>query len=143
MDYHIFIVDRLNDLLESILKLKNAYYRTNISLDKPLRSDCSTKDVADEIGLRYGRAPLKAKTMLHANQTNVEIERLPTVRLHLKPTSQWKEEECKSRKNTLEMAFLKRIFFLSGSQKMKETFPSRILEVHPSQTSSWRKGSGV
>ncbi|MCJ1265767.1 hypothetical protein MMC22_005647, partial [Lobaria immixta] len=39
-----------------------------------------TKEVADRIGLVYGRAPSKAKTELHIGQINMEIKRLRAVR---------------------------------------------------------------
>lgn len=46
-------------------------YRLDILRPPPLKPE-----VADEIGLRYGRVPMKAKTKLHLDQMKIEIRRL-------------------------------------------------------------------
>lgn len=58
-----------------VLMRDQEYPPTAYRLDT-LRPPPLKPDVADAIGLRYGRIPLKAKTMFHIDQMHVEIRRL-------------------------------------------------------------------
>lgn len=69
---------RLKPRLKPIANPRSEFPLRNYRLDG-FCAPSHTKEVADRIGLVYGRAPLKAKTELHISQINMEINRLRAV----------------------------------------------------------------
>lgn len=75
------------DKEQTLQNLAKALFEAFCEAEFPLRKYCLdgfcalsyTRDVADQIGLVYGRAPVKAKTGLHIGQINMEISRLRAV----------------------------------------------------------------
>lgn len=78
---------RIQQSLDPLQNLAKALFEAFCEAEFPLRKYCLdgfcalsyTRDVADQIGLVYGRAPVKAKTGLHIGQINMEISRLRAV----------------------------------------------------------------
>lgn len=69
--------------IETVKIMRNAEYPpTGFRLDM-LRPPPLKPEVADEIGIKYGRVPLKAKTKFHIDQMKVDIWRLGVLRQRL------------------------------------------------------------
>ncbi|MCJ1271718.1 hypothetical protein MMC22_011623 [Lobaria immixta] len=82
-----FLLAAKEDKEQTMKDLAKASYKALRANEFPLRdhrldslfAPSYTKDVADQIRLAYGRAPLKAKTELHIGQMKMEIKHLRAV----------------------------------------------------------------